>query len=66
MVICCIISRFMCELLKVNILVPPILEMCAAKLVQSSQDLPIECVCVILKHAGNVLNDVRFTADNDI
>ncbi|XP_025423167.1 uncharacterized protein LOC112692650 [Sipha flava] len=45
--------RFICELLKVNILVPSILEMCAARLVQTSKETSIECVCVILKNAGN-------------
>jgi hypothetical protein len=54
----------MCKLLKVNILIPLVLEMCVAKLVQSPQ--AIECVCVILKHARNALNDVRFTVDNHV
>lgn len=56
----------MCELLKVNILVPPILEMCTAQLVQTSKETSIECVCVILKNARNAFDVVRFNTNNNI
>lgn len=56
-----VIYRFMCELLKVNILVPPILEMCLAKLIQCPKELSLECVCIILQHAGSAIDHVRFT-----
>ncbi|XP_025407601.1 uncharacterized protein LOC112681572 [Sipha flava] len=49
--------RFMCELMKFNILIPAVLEMCAARLVQIEKDIPIECTCVILKHTDNALNE---------
>jgi hypothetical protein len=35
-------SRLICELLKVNVLVPPVLEMCVAKLAESSKETSIE------------------------
>ncbi|XP_025424263.1 eukaryotic translation initiation factor 4 gamma 3-like [Sipha flava] len=34
--------RLICELLKVNVLVPPVLEMCVAKLAESSKETSIE------------------------
>ncbi|XP_025407593.1 uncharacterized protein LOC112681563 [Sipha flava] len=50
------ICRFICELLKVKILVPSILEMCSARLISSPKELSVECVCVILQHAGSTVN----------
>lgn len=54
----------MCELVKVNVLAPPIVEMCAEKLTESQKENAIDCLHVILKHAGNALDFVRFTAYN--
>ncbi|XP_025411135.1 uncharacterized protein LOC112684053 [Sipha flava] len=50
------ICRFICELLKVNILVPSILEMCSVRLIGSPKELSVECVCVIPQHAGSTVN----------
>lgn len=53
--------RFMCELLRANILKPPVLEMCVTELVEHPKDVPLECACVFLQHVRSTINHVRFT-----
>jgi hypothetical protein len=54
----------MCELLKVEILIPQILDVCVAKLVKSPKEIPLECLCIILKHVGKEIDHVIIITDS--